>query len=277
MDFGVSSSHLNNKWFVELFDRKYYTYVYVTSKEFSDGNMYYKIGFGKTIQRLREASTFLIPPKQPSNSTGEGFRIHMLIFYEYTPNKGAQYAHQMETILQNEITAKYAVVRHFSSIDSEWFKVDNSKYDSFLDKLERLVLSTAPQPVAFFRLSEPRTRNAQFYREINVKRTREELRTLDSERTQRKRKKQSRETTKGSTDYWTQKIVGKKIDRHRTVQKVEHLPDNTYYVDYTDSRDGRFEKRVPIDVFLDMLTDAQIDEWGIRSNLEWYNIQRYGE
>ena len=102
MDFGVSSSHLNNKWFVDLFDRKYHTYVYVTSKKFSDGNMYYKIGFGKTIQRLREASTFLIPPKQPEKPTGTGFRIHALIFYEYSPNKGASYAHQMETALNYE-------------------------------------------------------------------------------------------------------------------------------------------------------------------------------
>ena len=181
-------------------------------------------------------------------------------------------------VIVSDLPVDHTVVRHFSSVDSEWFKVPDAKYATFIDKIERLVLRRSPQPVAFFILSDnTRTRYGKLYRTINIKRTREELRKLDSVRTQRKRKKQTRESTKGSTDYWTKKIVGKKIDADRTVAKVTHLKDSTYYVDYTDSTDAHFEKRVPIDVFLDMLTDDQLDEWGIRSNLEWYNIQRYGD
>ncbi len=280
----MNSSILNKTFFRELFEnyeknsKTYYkTYVYVISKKYSDGNIYFKVGYGSSNEkRIKEASTFLAPP-----INNKGFKIHLLIFYEQSPFKG-EFAYQVESHLHKKLKLKYQRVEHISSGSfSEWFLVKNQTQFIKFIMTEINNINPAPHSIYEFKnnqnkafkknLTKKKKHSVNIEKELKIAFEDFKLKGLEKKR------------KRGNSILYRKKLIDQEFDLDKIRWKITDVyyskTDTCFYVDYIPVKSTRNSEKMTqysniVEVF-QWLGDKKIDQLGFRENFEyWLNIEK---
>jgi hypothetical protein len=278
----MDNSIVNKTFFRDLFDshtdlsgrKSYKTYVYVISKIFADGNEYFKVGEGNVNEkRLKSPMTYLAPPFDDL-----GYKIHLIIFYQSSPYKG-EYAYAVEAYLHKRLQSVYKRVPHLTSAKpSEWFLVPSKKEKNFISFIRVEISKMLPLPLKVYAFKPnklkayPRTVNQKAKHTVSI------INILKDAEDALKIKKSEILIKRGSTPYFTKKLMNVEFKESKKMWKVIQIQYNRseqiYTVDYEPLKKTKNSNQeiqfASILKVLDWIGQKKRDDLDLNDNFEYW-------